>query len=144
VSGPFGTEREAREAIPRADGMSITQANRDALWSAITAGGADLGAYDRQILDWLADWEPATVAVVAGLITRAHNTTAGLTQDQLATVLLALREARDAHVGKLVGCRDCDAAETAGLRACAAHLADDDMAERYTALGELLAGEVTP
>jgi hypothetical protein len=34
-------------------------------------GGVQLGAYDRRIIDWLANYEPATCAVVASLIARA-------------------------------------------------------------------------
>lgn len=36
------------------------------------AAGIKLGAYDRRILTWLANFEPATVQVVMGLIGRAH------------------------------------------------------------------------
>lgn len=38
---------------------------------AISAAGVELGAYDRQVVEWLAGWEPSTCAVLAGLITRA-------------------------------------------------------------------------
>jgi len=33
----------------------------------------ELGVYDRRIVAWLADWEPSTLTVIAGLITRAHE-----------------------------------------------------------------------
>jgi hypothetical protein len=33
----------------------------------------ELGAYDHAIVQWLAGWEPSTVAVMAGLISRAHE-----------------------------------------------------------------------
>ena len=85
--------------------------------------------------------------MIAGLITRAHGTATGgvtLSPEQLTTVLLALRDGRDYRVRQLTDCTDCDAAEIAGQRACERHLAADDAAKRYTALGELLAGEVTP
>ena len=62
--------------------------------------GVELGGYDRRILSWLADWEPPTCAVVAGLITgasasaqRAPAVLAGnhdLTVAQQRTVLAAL------------------------------------------------------
>ena len=42
------------------------------LAEACEAAGADLGAYDARVLDWLAGFEDAMCAVVAGLITRAH------------------------------------------------------------------------
>lgn len=41
------------------------------LTGACTAVGVTPGAYDRRILEWLAEWEPETYAVIAGLITRA-------------------------------------------------------------------------
>lgn len=49
----------------------ITAANLDMLTDAVNAAGVQLGDYDRRILDWLANYEPATCAVIAGLITRA-------------------------------------------------------------------------
>jgi hypothetical protein len=42
------------------------------LEGACQAAGVQLGAYDHRILIWLTAWEPATCAVIAGLITRAH------------------------------------------------------------------------
>ena len=36
-------------------------------------GGVSLGAFDRTILAWLSGFEPETAAVIAGLITRAHQ-----------------------------------------------------------------------
>jgi hypothetical protein len=93
-------------------------------------------------MTWLADWEPSTCAVVAGAIIRAHEGVT-LSPDQLQIVLDALRDARDHYVRKMIGCAACDDAERAGQRACARHLADDDMADKYTGLGELLGGEVT-
>ena len=41
------------------------------LEDACTAAGVELGAFDREILLWLAGWTPSTVAVLAGLISRA-------------------------------------------------------------------------
>lgn len=41
------------------------------LTSACTAAGVEPGAYELRILSWLASWEPATCAVIAGLIGRA-------------------------------------------------------------------------
>ncbi|ALG12340.1 hypothetical protein [Kibdelosporangium phytohabitans] len=34
--------------------------------------GVDLGAYDRRIIDWLADWDIETVGTIASLIYRAR------------------------------------------------------------------------
>ncbi len=39
--------------------------------TAIGAAGITLGGYDRCIVDWLADWEPATCAVTAGPLSRS-------------------------------------------------------------------------
>jgi hypothetical protein len=41
------------------------------LCEALAVAGIELGAYDHRIVAWLAGWEPATVAVIAGWITRA-------------------------------------------------------------------------
>jgi hypothetical protein len=75
VTGPFATSREAAgssgwEASGRAAGRRVGEANLADLESA--CAGLDLGAYDRQIIGWLAGWEPATVAVLCGLISRAR------------------------------------------------------------------------
>ena len=43
------------------------------LEDACSAAGVETGAYDHRILAWLAGWGPGTCAVVAGLITRAHE-----------------------------------------------------------------------
>jgi hypothetical protein len=56
MSGPFATEREARESVrhiidPAAYG-SITQRNRALLRFAVTSVGIEPGAYDRQVIDW--------------------------------------------------------------------------------------------
>ena len=34
--------------------------------------GVELGAYDRRILDWLADWDVSTVGTIASLFYRAR------------------------------------------------------------------------
>jgi hypothetical protein len=83
MTGPFETEREARElpavravyaafeADPGAGKMAPH--NRRLLGRALEAAGVDMGRYDDRIAEWLAMWEPATCAVVAGWITRAHE-----------------------------------------------------------------------
>jgi len=76
AAGPFETERDAREAaITLAGGQypsgGIAAANLAALTEAANVAGVELGDYDRQILGWLAGYEPAMCAVIAGLITRA-------------------------------------------------------------------------
>ena len=42
------------------------------LLDACADAGSQVGAYDLRILHWRANYEPATCAVVAGLIARAH------------------------------------------------------------------------
>jgi hypothetical protein len=51
--------------------------NARMLEDACTAAGVELGAYDRRIIAWLAGWEPQTVAVICGLISRARNAATG-------------------------------------------------------------------
>jgi hypothetical protein len=82
VNGPLETEQQARElpevrAIHRAaTGPAATMMkplNLGMLERACAAARVELGAYDRRILAWLANYEPQTCAVVAGLITRASG-----------------------------------------------------------------------
>jgi hypothetical protein len=73
VSGPYDTERDAiRDSLWYAQGREgdIGVANRTHLMYALS--GVALGAHDRRILDWLAGYEPSTVAVICGLISRAR------------------------------------------------------------------------
>jgi hypothetical protein len=95
--GPFETEREARESsaaqsasaqtglavdarpeVTRTAGAAAAQRavkapNLAMLTDACAAAGVELGAYDRCILAWLAGYEPAMCAVVAGVIRRAAD-----------------------------------------------------------------------
>lgn len=77
MTGPFETELEARSAVqhilasPPGKG-AWTGGNHRLLEDACRTAGVQLGAYDHRILLWLAGWEPAVCAVIAGLITRAH------------------------------------------------------------------------
>lgn len=76
-AGPFQTERDARAAAHAAmapeAGWSILRSpqNRLLLEEACKAAGVELGAYDAQILGWLAGFEDSTCSAVAGLVTRA-------------------------------------------------------------------------
>ncbi|MEV7770485.1 hypothetical protein [Kitasatospora sp. NPDC086791] len=64
---PAGPLHEAPTGYrPAAD----TQA---ALRAALATAGVHLGAYDEQIITWLATWEWATVAPIAAWITRANT-----------------------------------------------------------------------
>ena len=83
TAGPYQTEAEARgnpavqeiHAAFRADpgvGKMAPLINA-MLVDACTMAGVELGAFDRRVLSWLSGWEPETAAVIAGLITRAHD-----------------------------------------------------------------------
>lgn len=84
--GPFDSEREARE-LPavravyeafRADpGLGKIGPNHRMLLDALAAAGVYLGAYDHRIAEWLAGWEPQTVAVIAAWVERAARTREG-------------------------------------------------------------------
>lgn len=75
-AGPFETRSQAtgavRHVIDSTPG-SWADGTYRLLEGACQAAGVKLGAYDHQILLWLAGWEPWTCVVVAGLITRAHR-----------------------------------------------------------------------
>jgi hypothetical protein len=83
VNKPLETEQQARElpevqAIYRAFDASpsagkMSPLNLAMLEQACAAAHVELGAYDRRILAWLAQWEPQTCAVIAELITRAGD-----------------------------------------------------------------------
>ena len=81
--GPFEDERQVRElpavqavyAAFRADpGVGkMTPHIMSMLYDALAAAGVYLGAYDHRIVEWLANWEPQTVAVIAGWVQRASQ-----------------------------------------------------------------------
>jgi hypothetical protein len=83
MTGPYETEQQVRElpavcavydAFERDPGAGkMTPHCRRILDDACSAAGVETGAYDHRILVWLAGWGPETCAVVAGLITRAHE-----------------------------------------------------------------------
>ncbi len=78
-AGPFGTERQAAAAVAHITSSppaSWEPGLHQHLENACAAAGVNLGAYDHQVMLWLAGWEPSTVAVVAGLIARAHGNAA--------------------------------------------------------------------
>ncbi len=74
MTGPFATEQQARAAADHA-GLTGTIATRNhgMLTRACWAAHVETGAFDARILAWLANYEPATVAVIAGLIIRAYE-----------------------------------------------------------------------
>ena len=78
-AGPYDTEREAAAAVRHITGRPAEAWGpglHKELEDACTAAGVTLGSYDQAILLWLAGWEPSTVAVIAGIITRAHGNVA--------------------------------------------------------------------
>ena len=77
MSGPFGTEAEAREAVRYIYNIEPVagawlEPSLALLLDTCADAGVAVGEYDSRILHWLASWEPSTVAVIAGLISRAH------------------------------------------------------------------------
>jgi hypothetical protein len=77
VPALFQTEREAAATVQHiTDSPAGCGAWRDGchrlLENTCRAAGVDLGTHAEQILLWLADEEPPIVAVIAGLIRRAH------------------------------------------------------------------------
>ena len=143
-AGPFETESEVRhtsavravyEAFRAAPGQGRMQApNHRMLEEACEAAGVELGAYDHRILLWLAGWEPATCAVVAGLITRAHQGAGiGIRGADLGVVRQALADASAWRAWKAegAGCGDCQRLDPGRG---ADHAADDEMAAAYEAL----------
>ncbi len=79
--GPFDTEAEVR-ALPAVREVyaafdadpgvgKMTPHIHRMLLDALAAAGVYLGPYDHQIAEWLANWEPQTVAVIAGWVRRA-------------------------------------------------------------------------
>ena len=75
--GPFDTEAQARTAAQAAadPGLLPIKApqNRQLLGRVCEAADVALGRYDDRIVQWLSIWEPSTVVVVAGWITRAYE-----------------------------------------------------------------------
>lgn len=78
--GPYETDREAGEdARPVYGAMrtgpvgSMAAANERKLVDACREAGVELGAYDRRIITWLAGWDPETVQVVVGIVSRARR-----------------------------------------------------------------------
>jgi hypothetical protein len=78
VSGPYETEAAARADVrhitsqPPVAGAWQAGSHR-LLCEALEAAGVGLGAHDHRIAGWLAGFEPSTVAVIAGWVTRASG-----------------------------------------------------------------------
>ncbi len=78
--GPYETERETFDSpllqqvrdLVAVHGIDQNDINRNHLVQAYTAAGVPLGDYDRQIVGWLTNYEPQTVQVLIGIISRAY------------------------------------------------------------------------
>ena len=74
MSGPYETEREAAAAsLWELQGRPGDQRTMNLADLAAECAGIQLGTYDWRIIEWLANYEPATVAVICGLISRARQ-----------------------------------------------------------------------
>lgn len=73
INIPTGPIHTAPNDAIRAEHGRQLAANRDTLATAL--GGLELGDHDLTVLDWLADWEPATVATICSWLHRARNLT---------------------------------------------------------------------
>jgi hypothetical protein len=136
VSGPFETEREARAAAAAATGGEYTtETNCRLLFGAIEAAGVTLGTYDRLIVAWLAGWERATCAVVAGPISRAHASV--LDQDDRRTVLDALDVAADHKRDLAANCGECETCPAGLCPTCEWRM---DAADAYDRVAAMLRG----
>ena len=142
MNGPYETERQARAAahaaVPPLPGHSILAAgqNHELLCRSLEAAGVALGAYDHRIVSWLAGWEDAICAVVAGLIGRAHAATA-LDDDDQAVILAALADAAEAIRERADYCPACQERLTGR---CAGHADQLRRAAAYDALAGRLGG----
>jgi hypothetical protein len=77
LAGPLAREIRALHASGRVRSGDpdhlVSGTQYDYLMAACAAAGVELGAWDRRVLAWLANWEPAMVQVLCGLITRAAD-----------------------------------------------------------------------
>ena len=155
MTGPYETEQQVRElpavrAIYDAMHAShrrgvMVELGYRLLDEACEAASVKVGAYDHRILIWLAGFEPETCAVVAGLITRAHQAGTAVTGEhpvtltaaQAAAVRRALADA-EAHRRQRAAawCADCESL-LAGQ--CTSHVDDLAAADAYRDLASGLA-----
>ena len=81
--GPFETEQDARVSPGVADIFAAADTttgparqapgNLGLLCRAVHGAHVELGHFDVRILQWLANFEPTTCAVVAGVVVRAYT-----------------------------------------------------------------------
>lgn len=106
------------------------------LAAACHAAGVSLGAFDQRVLSWAAEFEDASAASIAGLITRAAQQR--LTDVQVRTVLAALDIAADLKRDRVTSCPECEAHPDDRCADCVGRLDD---ADEHDALAELLGSE---
>ena len=164
--GPFETERQVRElpavravynAFKAAPGMGrMAVHNERMLRESCAAAGVVLGAFDARIVSWLAEWEPETCAVIAGLISRAYAAgcrgqaagaeprgadlagNCGLSAGEVAIVLAALADATELICEQAAWCWECAVAPSA---LCGVHEEALAHAEDYDRLAGWLRGQ---
>jgi hypothetical protein len=77
MNGPYDSPAQAHDTARQAyQGCAYAPLRHSALsllMTAVEGTGVRLGAYDRDIIAWLAAAEPQVAVVVAGLVTRAHQ-----------------------------------------------------------------------
>jgi hypothetical protein len=123
VTGPFEDDAEVRD-LPairavykafRADpGMGKMAPHKHRLLcEALSAAGVELAAHDHAIVLWLAEQPPATVAVVCGLIGRAHEARKAALP---GTAGAAIDVAADGEIAVVIGGRAGGGAGPAGGR----------------------------
>ncbi|GAA2842554.1 hypothetical protein [Kribbella solani] len=80
-TGPIETEPHrdpawirAQQTIPYTDEVRAQRRREDAaiILDELAAAGVELGAYDRRMIAWLADWEYGTLVTIASWIQRAR------------------------------------------------------------------------
>ena len=79
--GPYGSAAQAlcdadhvyaaNRAAGRPRGL-VDRINEGLILGALREAGAELGAFDREIAGWLAEWEPAAVQAVIAWVERAR------------------------------------------------------------------------
>ncbi len=148
MTGPYETEQQARELPAVRVIYDATHASHRRgvmgelgyrlLDEACEAASVKVGTYDHRILIWPAGFEPETCAVVAGLITRAHQAGTAVTGERPVSLTAAQaaagvrRALADAEVYRrqraTAWCADC---ESSPAGECTDHVDDLDAADAY-------------
>lgn len=86
MPGPYDTEQQALTDVAAAVDFGLPARGftdnplRTYLTAALVEAGVEMGEFDARIVDWLAGWEPATVQVIVGWVTRARASPQGTRQ----------------------------------------------------------------